>query len=214
MKVQIWSDIACPFCYIGKRHLELAAEQTNTLLEIEWMSFQLDPTAPEKTDKSIYEILATKYGKDVAWAKQMNASMIEMGEEAGLTFNVDIQKPTNTNKAHLLLHQAKDEGLQTKLKEALFEAYFVNGENISDKQTLLEIAGNVGLDVEKSEETLNQKKYASEVRDDINLAQRYDIQGVPFFIINNKYALSGAQPVTAFAQALDKISAELEEASS
>lgn len=208
MKVQIWSDIACPFCYIGKRHLELAAEQTNTALEIEWMSFQLDPNAPEKTDKSIYEILADKYGKDVAWAKQMSASMIEMGEKAGLTFNIDIQKPTNTFKAHLLLHQAKDEGLQTKLKEALFEAYFVNGENISDKQTLLKIAGEVGMDVEKSEDVLGQKKYASEVKDDINLAQKHEIQGVPFFIINNKYALSGAQPVTAFVQTFDKIAAE------
>lgn len=214
MKVQIWSDVACPFCYIGKRHLELAAEQTNIPLEIEWMSFQLDPNAPEKTEKSIYEILAKKYGKDVAWAKQMNASMIEMGEKAGLTFNVDIQKPTNTLNAHLLLHQAKDEDLQTKLKEALFEAYFVNGENISDKKILLEIAANVGMDLEKSEETLNQKKYVSEVRDDINLAKRYEIQGVPFFIINNKYALSGAQPVAAFVQAFDKISAELDEPNS
>lgn len=213
MKVQIWSDIACPFCYIGKKHLELAAEQTNTPLEIEWMSFQLDPNAPEKTDKSIYEILATKYGKDVDWAKQMNANMIEMGEKAGLTFNVDIQKPTNTFKAHLLLHQAKEKGLQTKLKEALFEAYFVDGKNISETEILLEIADKVGLDVEKSEETLNQKEYASEVRDDVNLAQRYEVQGVPFFIINNKYALSGAQPVDAFVQAFDKIAEESEASS-
>lgn len=210
MKVQIWSDIACPFCYIGKKHLELAAEQTNTPLEIEWMSFQLDPNAPETTDKSIYELLAEKYGKDLASAKQMSANMVEMGEKVGLAFNMDIQKPTNTLQAHLLLHQAKDEGLQTKLKEELFEAYFVNGENISDKSILLKIADKAGLDVEKAKETLNEKKYATEVRDDINLAQRYEIQGVPFFIINNKYALSGAQPVDAFVQAFDKIAEESE----
>lgn len=210
MKVQIWSDIACPFCYIGKQHLELAANQTNTPLEIEWMSFQLDPNAPEKTDQSIYELLAEKYGKDVDWAKQMNANMIEMGEKAGLTFNVDIQKPTNTFKAHLLLHQAKEEGLQTKLKEALFEAYFVNGENISDTHTLLKIADKVGMDSEKAKEGLSKQEHASEVRDDITLAQRYGIQGVPFFILNNKYALSGAQPVEAFVQAFDKIAEESE----
>jgi protein disulfide-isomerase len=210
MKVQIWSDIACPFCYIGKRHLELAAEQTNTPLEIEWMSFQLDPNAPEKTDKSIYEILATKYGKDVTWAKQMNANMIEMGEKVGLTFNVDIQKPTNTLKAHLLLHQAKEEGLQSKLKETLFEAYFVEGMNISDTETLLEIAKEAGLNIEKAKSILVEEKYKEEVRNDINLAQRYGVQGVPFFILNNKYALSGAQPVEAFVQAFDKIDEELE----
>ncbi|MEQ9091983.1 MAG: DsbA family oxidoreductase [Balneola sp.] len=213
MKVQIWSDIACPFCYIGKKHLELAAEQTDTPLEIEWMSFQLDPSAPEKTDKSIYEILATKYGKDITWAKQMNANMIEMGEKAGLTFNVDIQKPTNTLKAHLLLHQAKEEGVQTKLKEALFEAYFVNGENISDTKTLLKIADKVGIDAEKAEEVLSKKEHTSEVKDDINLAQRYGVQGVPFFILNNKYAFSGAQPVEAFVQAFDKIAEEIEASS-
>lgn len=210
MKVQIWSDIACPFCYIGKRHLELAAEQTDTPFEIEWMSFQLDPNAPEKTDKSIYEILATKYGKDVTWAKQMNANMIEMGEKVGLTFNVDIQKPTNTLKAHLLLHQAKEEGLQSKLKETLFEAYFVEGKNISDTETLLEIAKEVGLNIEKAKSILDEKKYKEEVRNDINLAQRYGVQGVPFFILNSKYALSGAQPVEAFVQAFDKIDEELE----
>lgn len=213
MKVQIWSDIACPFCYIGKQHLELAAKQTNTSLEIEWMSFQLDPNAPEKTDQSIYELLAEKYGKDVAWAKQMNANMIEMGEKAGLTFNVDIQKPTNTLKAHLLLHQAKEEGLQTKLKEALFEAYFVDGKNISDTETLLEITDKVGLNTEKAAEVLSKQVHASEVKDDITLAQRYGVQGVPFFILNNKYALSGAQPVDAFVQAFDKIAEELEASS-
>jgi len=210
MKVQIWSDIACPFCYIGKKHLELAAEQTDTPLEIEWMSFQLDPSAPEKTDKSIYEILANKYGKDVAWAKQMNANMIEMGAKAGLTFNVDIQKPTNTLKAHLLLHQAKEKGLQTELKKTLFEAYFVEGKNISDTETLLKIVKEVGLSVEEAKSILDEKKYKDEVRNDISLAQRYGIQGVPFFILNNKYALSGAQPVEAFVQAFDKIEEELE----
>lgn len=214
MKVQIWSDIACPFCYIGKKHLVLAAEKSNTTLEIEWMSFQLDPNAPEHTDKSIYTILAQKYGKDEAWAKEMSANMIEMGEKSGLTFNLEIQQPTNTFKAHLLLHQAKEDGLQTELKDALFEAYFVKGENISSKETLLQLAENVGLDLKKASKALKEQIHSSEVKEDIQLAQRYGIQGVPFFILNNKYALSGAQPVEAFVQAFDKIAAESEETSS
>lgn len=214
MKVQIWSDIACPFCYIGKQHLELAAKKSNTTLEIEWMSFQLDPNAPEETDKSIYEILAQKYGKDEAWAKETSANMVKMGENAGLTFNLKIQQPTNTFRAHLLLHQAKEEGLQTELKDALFEAYFVNGENISKKETLLQLADNVGLDVKKASKVLDEQLHSSEVKEDIQLAQRYGIRGVPFFILNNKYALSGAQPVEAFVQAFDKIAAESDEASS
>lgn len=215
MNIKIWSDIACPFCYIGKKHLEIAAEKVSKdlQLDVEWMSFQLDPNAAESTDKSIYELLAQKYGHDLEWAHNMNDNMVQMGEKVGLEFDMNALQPTNTLKAHLLLHEAKGLGKQTELKDLLFEAYFVKGQNISEEAVLISLAEEVGINADRAKEVVEGKVHAQEVQDDILLAQRYGIQGVPFFIINDKYALSGAQPVEAFEQALTKVLEEQQEAS-
>jgi protein disulfide-isomerase len=209
MKIEIWSDIVCPYCYIGKRHLEMAlAKLPDIDADITWRSFELDPNAPVEQEMDIYDVLAKKYGRDRSWAEQMNANMTDMASKAGLHYNMDEVKPTNSFNAHRLLHFAKEEGKQSELKEALLSAYFVEGKRVGNPQTLEEIAASVGLDKTKARQVLNQNTYSSEVVKDVETAHQLGIQGVPFFYINEKYGLSGAQPVEVFVEALSKIADE------
>jgi len=211
MKIEIWSDIACPFCYIGKRHLEKALEQLPELdVDITWKSFELDPNAPVESDLDIYDTLAKKYGRNREWAKQMNANMVEMASKAGLEYDMDSVKPSNSFNAHQLLHLAKEEGKQGDMKEALLSAYFVEGKHIGDPDQLAEIASGIGLDQTKVEEVLNNNTYSKDVMADVEQAHRIGVQGVPFFYINKKYGLSGAQPVETFVNALQQIHDEME----
>lgn len=206
MKVEIWSDIACPFCYIGKRHLEKALEQLPEIeAEITWKSFELDPNAPVNSELDIYDTLAKKYGRDRNWARQMNANMVNMASQAGLSFDMDSIKPTNTFNAHQLIHLAKEEDKQDEMKEALLSAYFSNGKHLGNLETLVEIAGKVGIDKEKARNVLENNSYSNKVVKDVEEAHRLGVQGVPFFYINEKYGLSGAQPVETFVNALTKI---------
>ena len=209
MKIEIWSDVVCPFCYIGKRHLEKALEKLPDLdVEIIWKSFELDPNAPVNSELDIYDTLAKKYGRDRQWAQQMNANMVQMASEAGLDYNMDDVKPTNSFNAHQLIHLAKEHDKQDEMKEALLSAYFVEGKHIGKKDVLLEIASDVGIDKSEAQKVLDNNSYSNEVVGDVEEAHRLGVQGVPFFYINGKYGLSGAQPVEVFVEALKKIASE------
>ncbi len=208
MKIEIWSDFVCPFCYIGKRRLEMALEQFpfKDQVEIEYKSFELDPNADAHSTQGIYEALAQKYGTSEDQMKQMNEGLIQQAAEIGLAFDYEHIKPTNTFQAHRLAKYAKSIGIDKELTEKLLSAYFTESRNVGDIDTLVDIATESGMDRNKALELLeNKTAYAEEVRDDQRLAQQYGIQGVPFFLINQKYAISGAQSPETFAGALQKV---------
>lgn len=208
MKIDIWSDYACPFCSIGKRKLEQALEKFphRDQVEIEFKSFELDPSAPRDTDQSNHERLAAKYGVSVEQAKQMNEGMRQQAAEVGLTFNFDDVIPTNTFDAHRLTQFAKTKGQALELTEKLFRAYFTDAKHLGDHETLADIAEEAGIDRTQALSMLkDEAAYADEVRTDEALAQQMGIQGVPFFVINQKYAISGAQPSETFLQALERV---------
>lgn len=206
MKIDIWSDIACPFCYIGKRHLEKALEQFPEIdVEINWKSFELDPNAPADSDLDIYDTLAKKYGRDRNWAQQMNDNMVEMASKAGLDYDMDSVRPTNSFNAHQLLHFAKDQDKQDEMKEALLSAYFTEGKHVGNIKQLVEIAEKVGLNKDEARKVLEENIYSENVMSDVEEAHRIGVQGVPFFYINQKYGLSGAQPVEVFVDTLQQI---------
>lgn len=209
MKINIWSDVACPFCYIGKRHLEQALEQLPDLeVDITWKSFELDPNAPLNSELDIYDTLAKKYGRDRKWAQQMNANMVEMASRAGLSFDMDNLIPTNTFNAHQLIHLAKEEGKQDEMKEALLAAYFTEGKHVGNPHTLVNIAKKVGIDEHLTRKALEDNSYSNQVVKDVEEAHSLGVQGVPFFYINEKYGLSGAQPVEVFVEAISKVASE------
>lgn len=208
MKIEVWSDFVCPFCYIGKRRLEQALEQFphKDDVEVEFKSFELDPHAPVYTEKSIHESLAEKYGMSVEQAKQNTQHVAMQAAQAGLTFHFDGMKPTNTFDAHRLAKFAKDRGKERVITEKLLHAYFTESKNVGDLDTLAEIAEEAGLEREEALAVLRDKqKYANEVRDDQRLARQFGVTGVPFFVINRKYAISGAQPLETFVRALEKV---------
>lgn len=206
MDIEIWSDVACPFCYIGKARLEKALQKFPDIeASITWRSFQLDPNAPENPELDIYDTLAKKYGKDRQWAKEMNKNVVEMADGEGLNFNMETIKPANTFKAHRLLHFAAENGKQHEMKAALLNAYFTRGKDVSDIETLATLAHETGLDYERTKEFLEGNHFSEQVEEDIMKAREIGIQGVPFFLFNNQYGLSGAQPAEVFEEALQKI---------
>lgn len=207
MKIEVWSDFVCPFCYIGKRRLEEALEQFEhrDQVEIEFKSFELDPNAAKDSKQSIHEMLASKYGMTVEKAKEMNANVGAQAASVGLTFNFDNMKPTNTFDAHRLAHFAKKQDKDAELTEKLLHAYFTDSKNVSDKETLTKISESVGLEREEVLAVLNDEQaIADDVRFDQQTAQQIGVRGVPFFVINQKYAISGAQAPETFLGALQK----------
>ncbi|MEH7012308.1 DsbA family oxidoreductase [Neobacillus niacini] len=208
MKIEVWSDFVCPFCYIGKARLEEALSQFphRDSVEVEFKSFELDPNSPPYSGKSIHESLASKYGMSIEQAKQMNQNVGQQAATVGLTFNFDNMKPTNTFNAHRLAKFAKTQGKEAAITEKLLYAYFTDSKNVGDLETLADIAVASGLNREESLKVLqDEKAYANDVRIDQSIAQQYQITGVPFFIVNQKYAISGAQPTSTFAGALQKV---------
>lgn len=210
MKIEIWSDVMCPFCYIGKRHLEeaLADFPQKDEVEIVWKSFQLNPDMPESSDENVYEYLAKAKGISLEQSKQMHERVEEMAANAGLDYNFDIAKVANSFKAHRVLQLAKRKNLGNELKEALLEAYFIKGRNTSDYNTLVELATSVGITEAEVELALNEEQFANYVNQDIDEARQIRVQGVPFFVFDRKYAVSGAQPVEHFKATLEKVQAE------
>ncbi|HEY8890991.1 MAG TPA: DsbA family oxidoreductase [Clostridium sp.] len=206
MKIEVWSDFVCPFCYIGKRRLEIALEKFEHKEEVEvvFKSFELDPLSKKKFDGNIHEIIAKKYGIPVEQAKASNNQLVAEAKVIGLNYNFDDLIPTNTFDAHRVVHYAKTEGKMNELSERIFKAYFVDSLNISDHKVLTSLAYEVGLNSDKALSILESDQYGKEVRKDEETASKLGISGVPYFVINNKYAVSGAQPPELFLEALEK----------
>jgi predicted DsbA family dithiol-disulfide isomerase len=209
MRVEVWSDVVCPWCYIGKRRLERALAQFPHADEVEvvYRSFELDPSAPREATESMDEVLARKYGGGVGQARAMMARVTEVAAEEGLEYHLDRTLRGNTVDAHRLLHLALEEGgprLQAGLKEALMAAYFTRTENVADPDVLRKVAVGSGLDPERVDEVLGSDEFTDAVREDVAQARAFGAGGVPFFVVDRKYGVSGAQPVETFGQVLER----------
>ena len=205
MQVEVWSDIMCPFCYIGKRKFETALSQFDDRDDVElvWKSFQLNPDQPTDPDTSIYEYLSESKGMPIEQARQMTREVAGRAAQVGLTFDFDASVTANSFDAHRLLHLAADAGVQDETKEALLSAYFTEGKNIADVATLTQIGEHVGLDPQRVQDILRSNEYADDVQRDIYESRQLGVQGVPFFVLNRKYAVSGAQESDTFLGALE-----------
>jgi predicted DsbA family dithiol-disulfide isomerase len=204
MKIEIWSDIMCPFCYIGKRQLETAlAEFPNGEFEIEWKSFQLDPSIEPQSDKDVYTFLAERKGISVEQSKEMHKGVTERAKEVGLDYRFDKAIISNSFTAHRIIQLAKTKKLGDQMEEIFFKAYFTDGKDLNDAPTLIALAAQAGLDQKEVQEVVeNETLHANDVQRDITEAQQIGVQGVPFFVFDRKYAVSGAQPVEAFVQTI------------
>lgn len=208
MRVDIWSDVVCPWCYIGKRRFEKAYARFTHRDEIEltWRSFELDQSAPPSPEQPgrYVDHLARKYGITPDQAQVMIDRVTSAAAEAGLTYRFDIARRGNTFDAHRLLHLALHNGVQDELKERLDHATFSEGLLVSDHQALIEVAVEVGLDEIEVKEVLTSDMYAAAVRADEAQARAYGISAVPFFVIDGKYGIAGAQPSEAITAALER----------
>ncbi len=195
MKVEIWSDIACPWCYVGKRRFEAALGQFEHAddVEVVWRSFELDPTAPRTREEPQHELLAAKYGTTLEQAQEMNARMAGEAKKEGLDFHLDRVKVGNTFDAHRLVHLAAESGKADAMKERLMRAYLSEGEALGEPATLERLGAEVGLDAERVRAVLASDEFAREVRADEGRARGFGISGVPFFAIDERYGVSGAQ---------------------
>ncbi len=208
MKIEVWSDFVCPFCYVGKRHLEQALEQfpNRDQVEVEFKSFELDPNAKPYSGQSIHELLASKYGTSVEQAKQMNENVGQQAADVGLNYNFDKMKHTTTFDAHRLAKYAATVGKEKEMTEILLHSYFEEGKLISDYDVLADLAESAGMDRQEALDVLkDEKKFANDVRIDESIAQQIGVTGVPFFVINQKYSISGAQPTSTFLGALQQV---------
>ncbi len=208
MHIEMWTDFACPFCYIGKRRLEDAIKQIDHPIEVTYRCFELDPTMNKEVKENMYEVLAKKYGMSIDQAKANVQNVVRMAKEVGLDYKMDTLILTNTFDAHRLTMLAKTKGLMKEMTERILHAYFTESKHIGDHETLMELAVEVGLDQDEVKNMLESEAMADVVREDQQLAQQYRVTGVPFFLINKKYALTGAQPTETFVQALKKVIAE------
>lgn len=205
MQIEIFSDVVCPWCYIGKRHFEeaLAAFPHAEEVTVTYRSFQLDPTTVN-SDQPMVEVLAQKYGVDATQAGEMTDRVAKTAAAAGLDFHMDLQTPQNTFDAHRLLHFALENGKQAELQEGLMDANFVRGRKVGQRETLIEIAASVGLDAGEAAAVLDSDRYTEQVQADISLARSFGATGVPFFVFDRKFAVSGGQPPAVFTDVLEK----------
>lgn len=212
LPIDIWSDIACPWCWVGKRHLETAIAESGISTSIHWRAFELDPTAPQQAPKQVdyVERLAKKYGTTRSEAQQMIDRMVEFGRSSGVEMRFDRIRPSSTFDAHRLLAWARDRGGQTELKERLFAAYLHEGLSVSDPELLASLAAEVGLDREEAREVLSGKDHAEEVRADEQLAARIGATAVPFFVFDTRLAISGAQPSEVLQEAITRVTEGLD----
>ncbi len=213
MKIEIWSDIVCPFCYIGKRRLEeaLAGFEHADTVEVRWKSFQLNPNQVTNPRITVIEDLAQKKGWTLQYASDASESVADMAAEEGLFYDFEKAIPANTFNAHRLLQFAKTKGLGSELKEALLHAYFIDNKNVDDTETLLTIAAACGLPVDETQRVIiNPSAFRDAVLQDGSEATELGISGVPFFVFNRKYGISGAQPLKTFTEMLQKVWAEME----
>lgn len=210
MKIEIWSDFACPFCYIGKRKLEIALNkfQYKDEVELVFRSFELNKESKKKYDGNLNEIISKKYGITLEQAQISNNQIIQQAKEVGLNYNFDNIIPTNTFDAHRLSHYAKAKGKMKELIERILKAYFEEALNISDHKVLANLAGEVGLDRDEAGSVLASDRYEEDVRKDEQMASELKITGVPYFIFNNQYVVSGAQSPDLFLEVLEKVKKE------
>ena len=204
MKIEIWSDIACPWCYVGKRRFERALSSFSHRDEVEvtWRSFELDASAPRVTHEPVAEMLARKYRIPVAQAEAMNARLAGEGKKEGIDFRFDRVRLGNTFDAHRLTHLAAAAGKREAMVERLMRAYFTDGATVGDVDTLVRLAVEVGLDEQETRRALESEAYAADVRADQQRARDFGISGVPFFAIDERYGISGAQPPEAILDTL------------
>lgn len=210
MKIEIWSDVMCPFCYIGKRNFETALAQfpDKEHIEVVWKSYQLDPTIPEVADESYEDYLVKHKGMSRGQVSAMLQNVTNTAQQAGLTYDFGKSQMVNSYKAHQLIQFAKTKNLGNEAEERLFQAFFTEGKSIADLETLTQLGKEIGLDEQELQAAFTDKKYAQAVQDDIREAREIGVRGVPFFVIDRKYAVSGAQPPEAFSQTLEKSFAE------
>lgn len=207
MKVDIWSDVRCPFCYIGKHKFEkaLARFPQKEKIEVEWHSFELDPSVRTNPDKSVVAHLAEAKGISEKEAEKMVEYSSKIAQKAGLSFNHQKTVVANSFNAHRLIQLAKTEGLASEVEELLFKAYFEEAQNIDNTEVLFRIGKKAGLEEGKLTSVLSSDIFAKEVREDESSAQQMGISGVPFFVLDEKYAVSGAQEPEVFLDALSQV---------
>ena len=207
MKIEIWSDIMCPFCYIGKRHFELALKELDfeDELEIEWKSFQLDPTIPKMENHvNAYQYLADAKGISVEESKTMHDNVVASAKRVGLSYNFDKAIVANSFDAHRLIQFAKTVDKGDLAEEALFQAYFTDGIDMANIDSLKVIGLKIGLADSDLNRILHSDEYSYDVSQDIQEGQNLGLRGVPFFVIDRKFGISGAQPVEIFVETLKK----------
>lgn len=206
MTIQIWSDVVCPYCYIGKREFERALEQFphREQVQVEWKSFELDRDAPVRSPDDMYDHLAKKYGRTRDQAKEMVQGVVDRARTVGLEYNMEHAVMGSSFDAHRLIQLAKTKGLADAAEERLFKAHFVLGEHIGDKAVLRAIAEEIGLDSNEAAEMLAGDAFTEAVEADEYEAQQIGVRGVPFFVLDNKYAVSGAQHSDHFLGALEQ----------
>lgn len=206
MKVEIWSDVMCPFCYIGKRNFETALEDfpNKDFIEVVWKSYQLDPTIPEVAKESYHDYLVERKGMSPAQVKGSLDNVTQSAKQVGLEYNFDQSVMVNSLSAHKLIQYAKTKDLGGEAEERLFRAFFTEGKNIADLATLTKLGKEIGLDETALQTAFTDTKYSDLVKQDYQEAQQVGVQGVPFFVLDRKYAVSGAQPAQAFLENLTK----------
>lgn len=204
LRIDVWSDIACPWCYVGKRRLEAALSQFPHSVEIVWRAFELDPSAPRERDASISyaQRLANKYGTSLSDAETMIHRMTDVARADGLSFHFERIRPGNTFDAHRVIHLAASRGLQDAVKERLLLGYMTEGESVGDLETLVRLGSEAGLNAGEVRATLASDAFEREVRADEAEAHRLDIRGVPFFLLGGRFAIAGAQPAELILRGL------------
>lgn len=208
MKVDIWSDVQCPWCFIGKRKFEAAVTQFGEPVEVEFHSYLLNPEAEVDFPGTTADYLSQKMGLPLDRVASMHERVSDIAKSVGLNYDFENQIQTNTTKAHELLHYAKAFGKQVELKERLMAAHFEEGKHVGRYEDLADLAAEVGIDRAKALEVLESGKYSEAVAEDIAQASAYGITGVPFFVIDAKFGLSGAQETTTFLEVLNKAASE------
>ncbi len=205
MRVDIWSDVVCPFCYIGKKRLEAAAQEAGIELEVHWHSYQLDPEAPMRQEVSNSERLAQKYGRSVAEVEEMQRNIAEMAKAEGIEFNWEGANSGNTFNADRIIHLAQSKGLGTDAQEAFFYSYMTQGLAIGERETLEDVAARIGLNPVEVDDLLDSDEFSDFVKFDQEVAQdQLKVTGVPFFVFDQRVALAGAQPKDVFLQVFEK----------
>lgn len=217
IKIDVWSDVACPWCYIGKRNLdsalaEFAGVHPDTEVDVQYRSFELQPDAPDSYEGTIAEYLSTTRGMPEDQVKAMLERPRAAAGQVGIEMDFESLRPARTTRAHQLLHLARESGRQAELNEVLFKANFEEGRNLGDTSELLDLAETAGLDRQEALEALESGRYAEAVEADKEKALEYGIGGVPFFVVSDRFGIAGAQPTEVLRQALDQVQAESVEA--